>query len=170
MTVSSLIEEWKRQGAVDPSKWPVEPYTRPPLSNDTTVKYAPLVEIDLSNWDVPGERQRLADQLHHAVRDVGFYIVKGHGITDEEILEILAIGNTFLHLSLEEKRKNPTNVNAGQTFGYREPTHYFGQTGIKDTLEMVYQPDSMLMPVRMPQRSCRVQGSSYSSIHPCSLG
>jgi hypothetical protein len=137
MSATSLLEEWKREGTVDPSKWPVEPYSRPALSTDTSVKYAPLVEIDMSKWNVPGERQKLADQLHHAVRDVGFYIVKGHGITDKEILEILAIGNTYFKLSLEEKRKNTTDVNAGQTFGYREPTHYFGQTGIKDTLEMV---------------------------------
>jgi isopenicillin N synthase-like dioxygenase len=96
------------------------------------------VEIDFTNWDEPGEKQRLADQLHHAVRDVGFYIVKGHGITDEEVLEVLQIANSYFHtLGVEEKRKNPIDLGAGQSFGYREPTRYFGDTGIKETLETV---------------------------------
>jgi len=114
------------------------PYSRPPLTTDPNIKYAPLVEIDLSHFDEPGEKQRLANQLFEAVRDVGFYIVKEHGITDEEVLEILAIANTYFHnLSLEEKRKNPIDLGAGQSFGYREPTRYFGDTGIKEQLETV---------------------------------
>jgi len=135
---SQLAEEWSKDPSLDPSQWPIQPYSRPPLTTDKSVKYAPLVEIDVSNWDAPGEKQRLADQLHHAVRDVGFYIVKGHGITDEEVLEILAIANTYFHnLPLEEKRKNPIDLAAGQSFGYREPTRYYGDTGIKETLETV---------------------------------
>jgi hypothetical protein len=135
---SQLAEEWSKDPEAQSSNWPITPYERPPLTTDTSIKYAPLVEIDLSNWDAPGEKQRLANQLHHAVRDVGFYIVKGHGITDEEILEILAIENTYFHsLSLEEKRRNPIDLGAGQSFGYREPTRYFGDTGIKETLETV---------------------------------
>ena len=136
---SQLAEEWSADPEAQTSKWPIRPYQRPPLTTDTTVKYAPLVEIDVSRFDEPGEKQRLADQLHHAVRDVGFYIVKGHAITDEEVLEILGIANTYFHnLSLEEKRRNPIDLGAGQSFGYREPTRYFGDTGIKETLETVY--------------------------------
>jgi hypothetical protein len=135
---SQLAEEWSKDPTLDPRQWPLLPYSRPPLTTDTTINYAPLVEIDVSNFDAPGEKQRLADQLHHAVRDVGFYIVKGHGITDEEVLEILSIEYTYFHtLSLEEKRKNPIDLAAGQSFGYREPTRYFGDTGIKETLETV---------------------------------
>jgi len=135
---SQLAEEWSKDSSLDASQWPIQPYSRPPLTTDKSIKYAPLVEIDVSNWDAPGEKQRLADQLHHAVRDVGFYIVKGHGITDEEVLEILAIANTYFHnLPLEEKRKNPIDLATGQSFGYREPTRYFGDTGIKEKLETV---------------------------------
>jgi hypothetical protein len=135
---SQLAEEWSKDPIVDSSKWPLLPYSRPPQTTDTTIKYAPLVEIDFTNWDEPGETQRLADQLHHAVRDVGFYIVKGHGITDEEVLEVLQIANSYFHtLDVEEKRKNPIDLGAGQSFGYREPTRYFGDTGIKETLETV---------------------------------
>ena len=109
------------------------------------IKYAPLVEIDLTNFDFPGEKQRLANQLLGAVRDVGFYIVKGHGISDEEVLEILATANTYFHaLNLEEKRKNPIDLGAGQSFGYRELTRYFGDTGIKETLETVPSSQSTL--------------------------
>jgi len=110
---------------LEASQWPVLPYQYPPQTTDMSIKYAPLVETDLSRFDEPGEKQRLVDQLHHAVRDVGFYIVKGHGITDEEVLEeevleILAIANTYFHsLSVEEKRRNPIDLGAGQSFGYR---------------------------------------------------
>jgi hypothetical protein len=135
---SQLAEEWSKDPEAQTSKWPITPYKRPPLTKEKNIKYAPLVEIDFSDWDEPGEKQRLADQLHHAVRDVGFYIVKGHGISDEEILEILAIENSYFHsLSLEEKRRNPIDLGAGQSFGYREPTRYFGDTGIKETFETV---------------------------------
>jgi hypothetical protein len=135
---SQLAEEWSKDPSLNASQWPIQPYSRPTLTTDQTIQYAPLVEIDVSNWDAPGEKQRLADQLHHAVRDVGFYIVKGHGITDEEVLEILAIANTYFHnLPLEEKRKNPIDLAAGQSFGYREPTRYYGDTGIKEKLETV---------------------------------
>ena len=135
---SQLAEEWAKDPSLDASKWPIMPYSRPPLTTNPNIKYAPLVEINLSNFDEPGEKQRLANQLFEAVRDVGFYIVKGHGITDEEVLEILAIANTYFHnLSLEEKRKNPIDLGAGQSFGYREPTRYFGDTGIKEQLETV---------------------------------
>jgi hypothetical protein len=135
---SQLAEEWSKDSTLDPSKYPLLPYSRPPQTTDPTIKYAPLVEIDFSNWNAPGEKQRLAGQLHHAVRDVGFYIVKGHGISDEEVLEVLAIANSYFHtLSMAEKVKNPIDLAAGQSFGYREPTRYFGDTGIKETLETV---------------------------------
>jgi non-haem dioxygenase in morphine synthesis N-terminal len=145
---SQLAEEWSKDPNLDASQWPIQPYSRPPLTTDENIKYAPLVEIDLSNFDDPGEKQRLADQIHHAVRDVGFYIVKGHGITDDEVLEILGIANTYFHsLSMEEKVKNPIDLAAGQSFGYREPTRYYGDTGIKETLETVLSSSSFLIPV-----------------------
>jgi hypothetical protein len=110
---SQLAEYWANDPnlTLEASQWPVLPYQRPPQTTDMSIKYAPLVEIDLSRFDEPGEKQRLVDQLHHAVRYVGFYIVKGHGITDEEVLEILEIANTYFHsLSLEEKTKNPIDL------------------------------------------------------------
>src|SRR5437762_8170847 len=65
---SLLAEEWSKDPLVDPTKYPLLPYKRLPFTTDTTIKYAPLVEIDLTHFDEPGETQRLADQLHHADR------------------------------------------------------------------------------------------------------
>jgi non-haem dioxygenase in morphine synthesis N-terminal len=135
---SVLANEWAKDPAIDAANWPLQAYSRPPLTKETDLKYAPLVEIDLSHWDEPGEKQRLAEQLRSAVRDVGFYIVTGHGISDEETMEVLSIANTYFHtVSLESKRLNPIDLGAGQSFGYREPTRYYGDTGIKEALETV---------------------------------
>jgi non-haem dioxygenase in morphine synthesis N-terminal len=136
---SQLAQLWaQKDPTLNPKDYPIRPYARPPLTTAKDIKYAPLVEIDFSHWDEPGEKQRLADQLHATVRDVGFYIVKGHGISDEEILEILGIANTLFHeVPLEVKRSNPIDLHAGQSFGYREPTRYYGDTGIRETLETV---------------------------------
>lgn len=122
---------------LDPKQYPIKPYKEPPPAA-TGIRYSPLVEIDFSNWDEPGEKQRPPDQLHAALRDVGFYIVREHGITDEEVLEILAIANIlFPDVELDEKRKNPIDLHAGQSFGYRELRRYCRDTGIKETLETV---------------------------------
>lgn len=67
---SLLAEEWSKDPLLDPTKYPL---LSPPLTADTTLQYAPLVEIDLTHFDDEGEKPRLEDQLHYAVRDVGFY-------------------------------------------------------------------------------------------------
>jgi hypothetical protein len=66
-------------------------------------KQCPLrVEINASNFDAPEEKQRLTDRLHHAVRNVGFYIIRRHGSVDEEVLEI-GNRNTLFHYYWERK-------------------------------------------------------------------
>ena len=123
-------------GDSNPSKedYPVEPYTRPPTTKEA-LDYAPLVEIDVSKFDEPGERQRLAAQLEDAVRNVGFWIVTGHGIPDEEVLRQLSFANAFFHSPLENKQKVKIDLGKDYNFEYREPNRVYGDTGLRETLE-----------------------------------
>jgi isopenicillin N synthase-like dioxygenase len=95
--------------ATDVGSWPVPKYERPAQTKED-LEWAPLVEIDVSRFDEPGEKQRLAAKLEDAVRNVGFWIVTGHGIKDEEVLRQLAIATAFFHLPMEEKIKVPIDL------------------------------------------------------------
>jgi len=109
------------------SKWPIEDYQRPAFTKQD-LKWAPLVLVDISKfWDSPEERIKLAAELEHSIRQVGFWIVTGHGISDEEVLKVLSIGNAFFNLPMEEKRKVPIDLPNHKNWGYREPTKPIGQ-------------------------------------------
>lgn len=122
--------------AVDTATLPVPKYSRPQRTKEG-LDWAPLVEIDISRFNEPGEKQRLAAQLEDAVRNVGFWIVTGHGIEDEEILRQLAIAHGFFHLPMEEKVKVPIDLGNDLNWGYREPVREMGNTGLKESVETV---------------------------------
>jgi isopenicillin N synthase-like dioxygenase len=121
---------------VDSTTIPVPKYQRPQQTKEE-LEWAPLVEIDISRFDEPGEKQRLAAQLEDAVRNVGFWIVTGHGIKDEEVLRQLAIATAFFHLPMEEKVKVPIDLGNDMNWGYREPVREMGPTGYKESVETV---------------------------------
>src|SRR5271163_5279 len=109
----------------DPSKLEVPPYQRPAQTKEN-LEWAPLVEIDISRFNEPGEKQKLAAKLEDAVRNVGFWIVTGHGIKDEEVLRMLALGTAFYKLPMEEKVKVRNDFANNLNWGYREPTRFMG--------------------------------------------
>jgi len=125
--------------STDPSKLEIPPYQRPAETQED-LEWAPLVEINISRFDEPGEKQKLAAKLEDAVRNVGFWIVTGHGITDEEILRQLAIATAFFHLPMEEKVKAPIDLGNDLNWGYREPVRDMGDTGLKESVETVLPP------------------------------
>ena len=116
--------------------WPVPEYKRPEQTKEE-LDWAPLVEIDISRFNESGEKQRLAAQLEDAVRNVGFWIVTGHGIKDEEVLRQLAIADGFFKLPMEEKVKVPIDLGNDLNWGYREPVREMGNTGLKESVETV---------------------------------
>ena len=125
--------------STDPSKLEIPPYQRPAETQED-LEWAPLVEINISRFDEPGEKHKLAAKLEDAVRNVGFWIVTGHGITDEEILRQLAIATAFFHLPMEEKVKAPIDLGNDLNWGYREPVRDMGDTGLKESVETVLAP------------------------------
>jgi isopenicillin N synthase-like dioxygenase len=85
------------------------------------VDWAELVTLDLSLFDKPGGKEKLAEQLTYAAQHVGFFYVKNFGISQEEVDRQFALGREFYDLPLEEKMKyhNPDDLRSGEYNGYR---------------------------------------------------
>lgn len=83
--------------------------------------WAELITLDLSDFDAPGSKQRLVDQLSYAAQHVGFFYVKNFGISQEEVDRQFALGREFYDLPLEEKLKyyNREDLERGEYNGYR---------------------------------------------------
>lgn len=67
------------------------PWVRPPPTAEQ-LDYAELASIDLSKW--PVRKTELLEDMRHAVHDVGFWFVVGHGISDREVVRQLSIGKS----------------------------------------------------------------------------
>ncbi|KAJ5811548.1 hypothetical protein N7474_007849 [Penicillium riverlandense] len=118
---------------------PIKAWNRP-APTEEKLDWAPLVQIDLSRFDEPGGKQELANQLYDAVTRVGFWVVVGHGLSEERVLRQFSLGNAFFKEPLEEKRSFPCNFAEGEYFGYRENSRWVGDTGVKDNVEMLNVP------------------------------
>lgn len=88
---------------------------------DDLVDWAELVTLDLSLFDTPGGKEKLAEQLTYAAHNVGFFYVKNFGISQEEVDNQFALGREFYDLPLEEKLKyhNLEDLRSGEYNGYR---------------------------------------------------
>lgn len=81
--------------------------------------WADLVTLDLSQFDSPGGKQRLANQLKDAVHNVGFFYIINFGIPQDQIDHQFAIGKKLFELSTEEKLKYRADLENGDYNGYR---------------------------------------------------
>ncbi|KAL5334696.1 hypothetical protein BJX70DRAFT_411116 [Aspergillus crustosus] len=130
------------QEPVETPAVPVKTWARPSPTSEN-LDWAPLAEIDLSRFDEPGGKEALARQLYDAITRVGFWVVTGHGISDERVLRQFSFGNAFFKEPLEEKRHFPCNFAAGEYFGYRENSRWIGDTGVRDNVEMLNIPKAI---------------------------
>ncbi|QIJ63296.1 isopenicillin N synthase family oxygenase [Streptomyces sp. JB150] len=82
------------------------------------VSYQQLPVIDLSDAHAgPGARAAFRDRLHAAARDVGFFQLVGHGVTEEETEALLSAMRRFFALP-EAERVALDNVNSPHFRGY----------------------------------------------------
>ena len=83
--------------------------------------WAELVTLDLSEFEKPDGKQKLADQLQYAAQHVGFFYVKNFDISQEEVDRQFALGREFYDLPLEDKLKyhNLEDLRKGEYNGYR---------------------------------------------------
>ena len=92
----------------------IPPYIPPPPTK-YTLDYAPLMTLDLTTFhDSADERMRLARQLADATHNTGFWVVTGHGISDDDIKRQLALGQAFFKRPIEEKREYPCDFENGK--------------------------------------------------------
>lgn len=91
------------------------------LADDSPVDWAELVTLDLSQFDKPGGKEKLAEQLTYAAQHVGFFYVRNFGISQEEVDRQFALGREFYDLPLDEKMEyhNPEDLRSGEYNGYR---------------------------------------------------
>ncbi len=83
--------------------------------------WAGIKIIDLSMFDLPGGKRKLADELRDAVHTTGFFSVIGTGLTQQEVDRQYDIGQAYFNLPLEEKGDAAYRCDFvnGNYFGYR---------------------------------------------------
>ncbi|GAA5941694.1 uncharacterized protein JCM15063_002644 [Sporobolomyces koalae] len=109
-----------------------------PAPTQEKLDYADLAVVDLSKW--PEKKHELVQDLRVAVCQVGFWVVENTGITDDEVVRQISIGNAYLDLPLEEKRPHACDFKNGNFFGFREGFRLMGDTTIKDNSEAICLP------------------------------
>ncbi|KXT13112.1 hypothetical protein AC579_2155 [Pseudocercospora musae] len=98
--------------------------------------WADLVTLDLSHFDVPGGKQKLANQLRDAVHRVGFFYIINFGLTQEEVDRQFAIGKELFALPVEEKLRHRADLEHGHYSGYRPRGTIEVLPGLRDNVEM----------------------------------
>ncbi|KAI0197598.1 Clavaminate synthase-like protein [Astrocystis sublimbata] len=102
--------------------------------------WADLVTLDLSQFEQPGGKQRLANQLFEAIQKIGFFYVINFGLTQEQVDEQFAIGKEVFKLSTEEKLKFRADLENGGYNGYKPLGLREVRPGIFDNTEIYNIP------------------------------
>ncbi|CUM63899.1 uncharacterized protein PRCAT00001487001 [Priceomyces carsonii] len=116
-----------------PKKW------KEPVPTKYDLDWADLSIIDLSTFDEPGGKEKLASDLERAVKKDGFWTVVGTGISESEMHEFFGLGQYFFDgYSDDEKKKIEVDFLQGNYFGYKKKgnKNVFG-TSVKDNVEIL---------------------------------
>ncbi|KAL7914322.1 hypothetical protein GGI35DRAFT_490577 [Trichoderma velutinum] len=81
--------------------------------------WADLVTLDLSQFDKPGGKERLAKQLHEAIQKIGFFYITNFGLSQEAVDRQFAIGKEVFNLPMEEKLQFRAELEKGGYNGYK---------------------------------------------------
>jgi isopenicillin N synthase-like dioxygenase len=122
------------------------------------LEWADLVTLDLSQFDNPGGKPQLANQLRDAVHNVGFFYVRtcrksrsdplltvcvcaggkitNFGLNQDEVDRQFAIGKELFALSEDEKLKHRARLEEGHYSGYRPKGTIELFPGLRDNVEM----------------------------------
>ncbi|TVY92558.1 UPF0676 protein [Lachnellula willkommii] len=100
---------------------PALPTWKRPAPTKVDLPWADISIIDISTFDEPGGKEKLAKQLQHAVETTGFFSVTGTGFTDEEVTRQYSIGQAFMNLpkDIKDKPELRCDFGKGNYFGYR---------------------------------------------------
>lgn len=104
-----------------------------PKETTQELDYADLEALDISQLSEPGGKEKLAAQVLNFIDKNGFFYVKGHGLTDEQIRRQYALGQAFFELPEEERLKYIANTAVGDFRGYKPRSA--GKLGARDNDE-----------------------------------
>ncbi|KAI1269219.1 hypothetical protein F5Y18DRAFT_423463 [Xylariaceae sp. FL1019] len=104
------------------------------------LEWADLATLDLSQFDLPGGKERLAQQLFDAIQKVGFFYITNFGLTQEQVDRQFAIGKEVFQLSTEEKLKFRADLENGGYNGYKPRGIREVRPGIYDNTEIFNIP------------------------------
>jgi isopenicillin N synthase-like dioxygenase len=79
--------------------------------------YIPVIDMAPYFNGGPADKLRVAQQIGRACREIGFYIIVGHGVPEELIAAVDSNARDFFDLTLEEKMKLHAGTGTG-TCGY----------------------------------------------------
>ncbi|KAH7114437.1 putative 1-aminocyclopropane-1-carboxylate oxidase [Dendryphion nanum] len=117
----------------------VLPYVQAPETSEH-LEWADLVTLDLSKFDRPGGKQELASEFQKAIEEVGFFYVKNHGFTRDEIDTQFALAKSVLSLSNEQKAPFRAALEAGDYNGWKPAGIRDLIPGVKDNFEIYNIP------------------------------
>lgn len=110
------------------------------LTEKPPVDWADLVTLDLSIFDTPGGKEKLAAQLFDAINKIGFFYITNFGLSQEEVDQQFAIGKEFFQLPTEEKLKYRADLENGGYNGYKPRGTRELAPGIFDNTEIYNLP------------------------------
>ncbi|OQD66251.1 hypothetical protein PENDEC_c065G04816 [Penicillium decumbens] len=119
-------------------KGPDLPRWEQPAKTSAKLPWANIKTIDLSNFDEPGGKQKLAADLRDAIHETGFFSIIGTGLTDKEVQRQYDIGQGFFNITLEDRSRPEYRCDFanGNYFGYRAANEkHIKGTEVKDNVE-----------------------------------
>ncbi|KAL5119165.1 hypothetical protein ACEQ8H_002872 [Pleosporales sp. CAS-2024a] len=122
---------------------PTIPKWNRPAKTSADLDWADIKVIDLSTFDEPGGKQKLAEHLRDAVHKTGFFSVVGTGFTPAEVDRQYDIGQAYFNLPLSDKGdpKYRCDFAQGNYFGYRAAHEKkVMSTSVLDNVESVNIP------------------------------
>jgi len=98
--------------------------------------FVPVIDVAPYFSGAPDGKRRVADQLGRACREVGFYVIVGHGVDPALVDEVEAVSREFFDLPIDEKMQLHVGSAPGAV-GYAA----IGDTALAYTRGQVAPPD-----------------------------
>ena len=110
------------------------------MTNTKPVDWADLITLDLSTFDTPGGKEKLASQLVDAINKIGFFYITNFGLSQTEIDQQFAIGKHLFELPTEDLLKYRADLENGGYNGYKPMGIRELAPGIFDNTEIYNVP------------------------------
>lgn len=104
------------------------------------LEWADLITIDLSQFDEPGGKPKLAAQLKNAISTIGFFYITNFGLAGADIDRQFALAKAIFDLPEEEKREYRVGHTKAGYFGWKPKGNRTQGHGLYDPLELYDDP------------------------------